>query len=256
MTSFLTDHGVKTIAVSDLPSGVGSGPRPSLGNWHYFNVYPQTNKDGSSVFVSQTLQLEAFNVANFSSAPTATEAALCQFASASGTPAQSGVDEVWSTSTSKTPVPPASALNDWQARVKTDLASQPNGDRYWIGLTDDANATPISAGDFATDTPTSNMIAWRWSAGTDTNWQAYVGSGTPLIVDTGVIPDTTASHVFEIQFSGGNALFYYDGVLKATVSTSAVTGNLRSVLTADNIVNSGSTGTDLHFSWLYWESKF
>lgn len=252
---FLTDHGVKAIATADLPSGVGAGPRPSLGNWHYFNVYSRTANSSPS-FQSDTLQLEAFNVANFAEPGTATEAALYQFASTSGTPAQSGVDEVWGTSTSTTPVPPASTLNDWQARVLAPDAVSVNGCRYWIGLTDDTNATPISAGDFALDLPTPNMIGFRFSSGTDANWQAYVGSsGSHIIVDTGVAPDTSLSHVFEIQFSGGNALFYYDGVLKATISTSGVTGNLRSVITVDNNLNSGTTGTNLKFSWLYWESK-
>jgi hypothetical protein len=253
---FLTDHGLKAIQTSDLPSGIGVGPRPNLGNWHYFNVYALLNENAPN-FQGETMQLSAFNVANYAIPGTATEAALYQFSSASGSASQSGVEEVWGTATSRTPMPPPSALNDWQARVLTFYAVSPNGCRYWLGMTDDTNATPISGGDFATDTPTPNMIAWRYSSGTDTHWQAYVGnSGSQTLVDTGITPDTTLSHVFEIQFSGGNALFYYDGVLKATISTSGQTNNFRSLLTVDNAVNSGTTGTDLKFSWLYWESKY
>jgi hypothetical protein len=130
--------------------------------------------------------------------------------------------------------------------------------RYWHGLTTwnsggagTNGAAILGTTKFATDTPNSNFIGWRYSVGVDTHWQAVTitAGGSMTLVDTGVTPDANP-HLFEItQNSGGTTLYFWiDRVLVATISTnipSATPGNAGDgecspFVSADN-KNSGTT---------------
>lgn len=101
--------------------------------------------------------------------------------------------------------------------------------RYWMGL---ACYNSTGAGNnalgitgttaYAADIPNKSTIGFRFSAGTDTHWQAVaaVAGGSQTTVDTGVTPDTSV-HLFEMTTnSTGTSVFYFiDGTLVATIST-------------------------------------
>ena len=77
---------------------------------------------------------------------------------------------------------------------------------------------------YASNTPNTALVAFRWTAGTDTNWQAYVGTSNiaNTILDTGVAPSFTASTLFEIINVGGtstNYKFLLNGTLVASISS-------------------------------------
>lgn len=93
------------------------------------------------------------------------------------------------------------------------LASTSSG-IYWIAAT--------AGGAFNTANPNTSIIGFRFVQGTDTNWQAYVGTtsaaGHYTVVDTGIAVNTNF-HQFIINVdSSGNYTFYIDGVLVATIA--------------------------------------
>jgi hypothetical protein len=80
---------------------------------------------------------------------------------------------------------------------------------------------------FQTSTnPTTNYIRWQYLRGT-TNFQCICTSGgTSTTTDSGTAGDTN-NHEFRIECVTGQALFYLDGILKATITTNIPTGNLQ-----------------------------
>ena len=100
--------------------------------------------------------------------------------------------------------------------------------RYWLGMTafnvagaGCSTAPPRSTTCYATDTPNTSGLAFRYSAGTDTHWQAVsINAGTATVVDTGVTPDTNP-HLFEIAVvaSGAGYNYYIDGALVGVITT-------------------------------------
>lgn len=104
--------------------------------------------------------------------------------------------------------------------------------RYWFGLGTWNNGSGLGtngttfaqAGNtkYATDTPNSNTIGFRFSNGTDTHWQAaaITAGGSTTLVDTGVTPDGNV-HLFEMamNIASTTVTFYIDNVLVATIST-------------------------------------
>ena len=113
--------------------------------------------------------------------------------------------------------------------------------RYWLGLGCFNNSSSLGHNSqaitgttaYASDSPNKTTIGFRYSAGTDTNWQAVVcnasvGGGTQTTVDTGVAIDTTNPHIFDFApNSTGTAInFLIDYQLKVTISTNIPpTGN-------------------------------
>lgn len=89
--------------------------------------------------------------------------------------------------------------------------------RYWLA------ATNINGGTsgLSTNTPTTiPLVGFRYVVGTDTDWQCVTGNGSSLtVVSSGVAPDTSNPHVFQIVPSGSSVEFYIDGTLVATIST-------------------------------------
>ena len=114
--------------------------------------------------------------------------------------------------------------------------------RYWMGLGAVANSGPGNnpaaingTTAYASDAPNKTTLGFRFSAGTDTHWQAVAclasgGGGTQTVVDTGVAPDTNP-HIFGMttNAAGTSVIFLIDGVVVATISTNlpnpAVTNN-------------------------------
>jgi hypothetical protein len=100
--------------------------------------------------------------------------------------------------------------------------------RYWLGMTafnvagaGCSTAPPRSTTCFATNTPNTSALAFRYSAGTDTHWQAVsINAGTATVVDTGVTPNTSP-HLFEIAAAatGSGYNYYIDGVLVGVITT-------------------------------------
>jgi hypothetical protein len=101
--------------------------------------------------------------------------------------------------------------------------------RYWFGLgcfnstgTGNNSLGIVGTTAYAADTPNKSTVGFRYSAGTDTHWQAVsaVAGGSQTTTDTGVTPDTNV-HLFEMTTnSTGTTIFYFiDTVLVATIST-------------------------------------
>lgn len=102
--------------------------------------------------------------------------------------------------------------------------------RYWLGMATwnntsglGTNSTNIlNTAKFATDTPNSNTIGFRYSSGTDTTFKAVscVAAGSCTITDTGVTADTNP-HLFELATnSAGTSIQYFiDHALVATITT-------------------------------------
>lgn len=91
--------------------------------------------------------------------------------------------------------------------------------RYWVGFT--SKTSPLSANTLISDFPTAiSMCAFRYSAGTDTNWQAITSNGSSqTIVNTGVPPDSTNSQLFEIAWDGTTVRFYINRALVGSSTT-------------------------------------
>jgi hypothetical protein len=100
--------------------------------------------------------------------------------------------------------------------------------RYWLGMTafntggaGCSTTPPRSTTCYATNTPNTSALAFRYSAGTDTHWQAVsINAGTATVVDTGVAPNTSP-HLFEIAAaaSGTGYNYYIDGALVGVITT-------------------------------------
>jgi len=114
--------------------------------------------------------------------------------------------------------------------------------RYWIGLatwnsgsalgTNSSNI--LNTTKFATDTPNSNTIAFRVSAGTDTTYKAVscVAAGSCTVVDTLVTADTNP-HLFEMtNNAAGTAICYFiDHLL---VTSPCITTNIPPALASSD----------------------
>jgi hypothetical protein len=135
--------------------------------------------------------------------------------------------------------------------------------RFWMGLATwnngsgtGTNSTAIlNTTKFATDTPNSNTIAFRFSSTTDTTFKAVacVAGGACTVTDTGVTADTSP-HLFEMAMnSAGNSVNYFiDSALKATISTNLPTaiasadGQADIFWTADNKNNVSSPNATVY----------
>lgn len=106
--------------------------------------------------------------------------------------------------------------------------------RYWMGFalyntgsSGCANVSVVNTTCLATDTPTRGLIGFRYSATTDTNWQAVacLTAGTCTLVNTGKAIDTS-EHFFEMATTGTVVTYFIDGAVVATISTNVPAANL------------------------------
>lgn len=120
--------------------------------------------------------------------------------------------------------------------------------RAWVGMGDFNNS--ISTSFFGTN-PNGNMVAFRYVAGVDTHWVAYVGTATATFtaVDTGITPSTSALQELRIDFSanGTVATFYINGVQVAQINTTVPVSPLRIQGSVDNL----NTANAVTLSWGY-----
>lgn len=129
--------------------------------------------------------------------------------------------------------------------------------RFWLSRITDVRvqlcmATTVDA----TDSPNLNYMGFHFSSiAGNTNWQCITSSGsTPTIVDSGVAADTH-EHSFAIVMDdtgGSGVLFYIDGVLVATITTTKPTAgtNLCYVLGSEGI----SAGPSMFFQHIIIDS--
>lgn len=142
-------------------------------------------------------------------------------------------------------------------RCKARLDQTTTGTRAWIGLLDTQHAAAIqNPGSMASNLPNFNYVAFRFSAGTDTHWQAIcaTGSGAVTAVNTGIAPDTSNAQQFEITYDGTNVNFYINGSLVASISTN-VPGNtviLHEVCTIDNQNTNNAVSLSFAYMYLYY----
>jgi hypothetical protein len=124
--------------------------------------------------------------------------------------------------------------------------------RYWIGLTDSSIANTPTV--MNSNTPAANIVGFRWSAGTDTNFKAICQTDAThqTIVDTGIAPVSGVHHTFEIvPTSNGTVIqFYIDLTLVATISTNVPTNSigLYSLFTVDA---QGQGTSNFNFDFYY-----
>lgn len=129
--------------------------------------------------------------------------------------------------------------------------------RYWMGLHNGTVSTgTVGGGGAGQDTWTyanAGVVMWRFStvAG-DANWKAYVGTAAgQTIVDTGVTIDTSGvSHLFELAWDGTAWNFFYDGVVKATISTNVPPAGTTVYTPLFQVDNAATTTTPAY--GIYW----
>jgi hypothetical protein len=99
--------------------------------------------------------------------------------------------------------------------------------RYWAGLSTwlnggsgGENAIPLNSVKFATNNPNCSTLAFRYSVGTDTAWQATAQTtgGSQTVTSTGVSLDTNI-HLFEITYDGTTARYFIDTAIVASITT-------------------------------------
>jgi hypothetical protein len=119
----------------------------------------------------------------------------------------------------------------YRNNTKIEFNNIASNDRYWFGFATWHNLSGsgnngthiVGTTAYATDTPDKSTIGWLIDQGSFSHIQAYVatGGGSHTDVDTGVSPDTTNFHQYDIvpDATGTPMRFYIDGSLVATIST-------------------------------------
>lgn len=119
--------------------------------------------------------------------------------------------------------------------------------RAWIGVnTAGSGGATVMGSDTPSATSAAKYIAFRWSAGTDTNWQCCYGDGTSdFCSDTGIAPvnDASTATTFTVRPSGANYIFLINGtqVCSLASGTYPTTGVARAGMTWMT-----KTGTEIH----------
>ncbi len=103
----------------------------------------------------------------------------------------------------------------------------PTSFRYWIGVY--TGTATLNGGLFATDTPNTGYVAFRFSSTTDTTWKAVTGTSNvaQTVTNTGVAFTAAPSTVFQIVLNSTATSigFYINGTLAATNTTNIIGGN-------------------------------
>lgn len=106
--------------------------------------------------------------------------------------------------------------NTWKLQVRTDDADIADT-RIWVGFSNVSPATHLD------DTPDGFDIAFRYStAEGDTNWMCVAINGTGATgtyTDSGVAVVANTEVTLEVRTSPGEAKYYIDGDLVATITT-------------------------------------
>ncbi len=127
--------------------------------------------------------------------------------------------------------------------------------RVWIGL---GNGVKSGANFWKSDAPPEPTIGFRYSSNVpDTNFQCVVTDGTTqLTTNSGIIADTNA-HIFAIEFSAPNVLFFIDGAQVASIAISTTTLTSASLFqgffTIDNVASANNVTAAITYN--YWDTN-
>lgn len=135
------------------------------------------------------------------------------------------------------------------------LLEQTTDSRIWIGV------SSLNGSNLQTDTPGTSggsCAAFRYStAAGDTNFQCVCAdAASQTIVDSGVAADLLM-HQFKIVQGSGEFLFYIDGALVATISTTLPSaGAAASDLVQYDAPGSSSGSPGFRVSYIFWWNTF
>jgi len=130
--------------------------------------------------------------------------------------------------------------------------------RYWVGMGDVNGPSDYSSAVYASNTPARFYCMFRFAAGTDTNWQAICATDAThqTIVDTGVLPVTASSTLFEIAPTTAmtSVSFFINGTSVATITTNLPTAANRPMTAwmADNENTATSVGAVFYWSQVFY----
>ena len=243
----VADDGVGDITISATSSG-GGALKKWPGNWCGLQVSGiVTNSSTLTTGAQFGVNFVALSTNNTAPvAPTASQGVGIQLEPASGANGTGYLDQTANITTG--------ILQDWFTKC---LLGGTTDARYWIGMWD-GNDAPTT--DLSTNTPTANLIAFRYASATDSTIMAVcqTSSSSQTVVSTGVTPNLTVPQVFEIVPSGTSVLFYINGTLVATITTNipASTVAMRSLMVWDdyNMVGSTNGFLNLYYFWMLLES--
>lgn len=127
--------------------------------------------------------------------------------------------------------------------------------RYWIAEANSAGGPNA----LYSDTPNISIFGFRFSptSASDTKWMCYagVGSGAGQFTATssGVTPDKTASHYFEIQNDGSNGLNYYiDNALVGHITVGVTVPATTTLMKAYVLVDNQNNASARSFQFASW----
>lgn len=249
----ITDDGLGDITFTS--SAAPTGPRPSLARWNYVNYNAGGTPDGPS---GVGMSMQSFKSGSVVlTAPTATEGPKMTYTGATTNGCtlydQAGVPYLVGTTLN------LAVLGFWETSygMYSHSATSPS---CFIGLTDISSVNGgamVSSGLRAA----ADFIGFRYSPSltSDVNWIAYVqkASLSPTTVNTGVVPDATGKlHVFAIQPSGANILFFIDGTQVASIPASSAVSNTTGLFSQSTVSYDSSTDPAMHMSagYFYYET--
>ncbi len=136
--------------------------------------------------------------------------------------------------------------------------------RWWVGVSVWNSTSALGVNNaqidgttaYANDLPNKTTLGFRLSGGTDAHWQCVsIVAGTPLstVVDTGVVPDITAPHQYELATNSNGTAVYciIDHNLVATITTNLpVPGGTADTLASPFFTGDNkNTATSISATW-------
>lgn len=104
--------------------------------------------------------------------------------------------------------------------------------------------------------PSTTTFGFRFVRGTDTHWQAYVGTGssTNTLEDTGITPDTSFHQFAIVKQTNGDLWFYIDGSVVATIAHTATgfPASTTAMYCVQNIGVPGATASAMDMAAARW----
>lgn len=211
-----------------FPSIIGQKYEPATGGATWFNMGQGPGE------LSESSESE--------NAPTATEPYSAQYL----TPSTAGTIPYGYSQNTQGVV--LGNLKRWTTRMR---ASNTTNARYWVGFS--SKSSPLSASTLISNFPTAiSMCAFRYSSGTDTNWQAITSNGSSqTIVNTSVAPDSTNSQLFDITWDGTTVRFYINRVLVASSTTNLPSTSvvMPYIVCVDNQSAAHQVGISLYYTF-------
>lgn len=141
----------------------------------------------------------------------------------------------------------------WRVRPVTT-----NDTRYWMTINGD-NSLPFNSG-LMTNLPNTDLAGFRFSPNAgDTHWMVVcqTDSSHSHVFDTGIAPDTSNAHAFEVKWDGATTMsFWYDGTLLVSYTTDlppVLTSNVfDSMVSADNQGAAVAVSEDFLMAYVEW----